>query len=360
MTTSPPRTGLIEINTNAIVQNYHTLCAHVPHSTCAAVLKADAYGFGTEHIAPLLFAQGCRHFFVAHIEEGLFLRSLLPEPTIYVLSGILPGTEALCVKYHLTPILTDFGMVERWAAEARARECKLPCGLHMDTGMNRSGFDAQDTAKLFNNLNVLEPLSLEVVMSHLASSADSGDPMNAQQKALFDQFRSAFPGTKASLADTGGVYLPPAFHYDIVRTGKGLFGLYSPPEGASPLRPCLKLLGRILQVRTAAKGESVGYGASHILTRDSKLATLGIGFADGYDRRLSNVASVMIGGHHAPVVGRISMDYTVVDVTDIPEPIGEWAECVNDTITLDTLAHMAGTISREFSTGFKGLKRVYV
>ncbi|MBI2707154.1 MAG: alanine racemase [Proteobacteria bacterium] len=354
---------LLEIDIKAIIHNYKTLQAMLPRSTCGAVLKADAYGLGMKEIAPALSQEGCQHFFVAHLEEGLFLRAQLKEPSIYVLSGLLPGAEDLFVENALTPVLNDFGMVENWAKEAQRQGRKLPCVLHIDTGMRRNGFDRGDVEKLFKALSVLESLDVKFVMSHLVSSHASDDPLNEQQRDLFESFLKRLPQAKASLADTGGIYLDATFHYDMARPGKGLFGLYTPPAHTPPLVGCLKVLGRILQIRTAHKGESVGYGASYSLTRDSKLATLGIGFADGYDRRLSNNAFVEIQGFKAPVVGRISMDYTVVDVTDIPESlyyVGGWAELINETLTLDVLAQASGTISRELSTRFGArLYRMY-
>jgi len=248
--------------------------------------------------------------------------------------------------------------------KARKKEEKLPCGLHFDTGMRRNGFDSQDLKKLFENISILDSFELKLMMSHLVSSHASENPINEQQKHLFDDLRTRFPETQYSLSDTGGIYLGTPYHYDLVRSGKGFFGLYAPPPGEAPLLPCARVLGRILQIRQAHKGESVGYGATHTLTRTSKLAVLGIGFADGYDRRLSNNAHVMIQGLQCPIVGRISMDYTVVDMTDVPEGlchIGEWAELVNETLTLDTLAHRMGTISRELSTGLgQRLSRVYL
>ncbi|MBA3813924.1 MAG: alanine racemase [Alphaproteobacteria bacterium] len=360
---SPHVTSALEIDTEAIAYNYNTLKKQLPQSICGAVLKADAYGFGIQAVAPVLAQQGCQHFFVAHIEEGIFLRNLLKTPTIYVLSGILPNTEEYFIEHSLTPILNDFNMVKNWAAESQKRDKKLPCGLHIDTGMRRNGFDQLDLEKLFKDLTLLKFLDVHFIMSHLVSSHAPHDSLNDQQKELFDQIRKKFPLTKASLADTGGIYLDPTFHYDLIRPGKGLFGLYTPPKDHPSLKSCLRFLGRILQVRTAYKGESVGYGASHTLTRDSKLATIGVGFADGYDLRLSNNAFIAFGQFKAPVLGRISMDYTVIDVTDIPESlcyVGGWAELVNQAITLDTLAHSLGTHSRALSTGFTSrVTRVY-
>jgi len=259
--------------------------------------------------------------------------------------------------------LNDFEMVKRWAEKAQQLERKLPCALHIDTGMQRNGFDQMDLDKLLNSLHLLKMLDVQFIMSHLVSSHDPDNPSNVQQKERFEKIKKKFPHTKASLADTGGIYLDSIFHYDLIRPGKGLFGLYSSPKGYSPLLPCLRFLGRILQLRTAYKGESVGYGATHTLTRTSKLATLGIGFADGYDLRFSNNAFAAFGEFKAPVVGRISMDYTVIDVTDIPDSlyyVGGWAELVNQETTLDTLANSISTLSRELSTGFTSrVARVY-
>ncbi len=356
-------TGLIEIDTQAIAKNYRTLHSMLPHSTCAAVLKADAYGFGAKTIAPLLMHEGCRAFFVAHLEEGLLLKTVLKKPFVYVLSGLLPNTADLFVENDLIPILNDFEMVKSWAKEAQSRKSKLACALHIDTGMRRSGFDQKNLTKLLDSSDLLKALDLHFVMSHLVSSQDNTHPYNEQQKTLFDDLRQHFPMTKASLADTGGIYLGESYHYDLVRPGKGIFGLFTPPNDSPLLHPCVKLLGRILQIRTACKGESVGYGATYTLTRESKLATLGVGFADGYDRRFSTHSYVEIQGFKAPVIGNISMDYTVVDVTDIPESlclVGEWAEFANENLTLDELAQSIGTISRELSTGFgQRLYRVY-
>lgn len=356
-------TGVLEVNEKAIVQNYRTLRSMLSHGECTAVLKADAYGFGAKEVASLLRREGCQTFFVAHIEEGLLLRSLIKDAAIYILSGLLPDATSLFVEYSLIPVLNDFSMVKTWTREAEKKGKKLPCALHFDTGMRRSGFDHVGLTKLLNSLGLLGPLDVRLIMSHLVSSHDKSDLLNQSQKVLFDNIRSYFPRIKASLADTGGIFLGPDYHYDVTRPGKGLFGLYAPPKEAPPLKSCLKVLGRILQVRSALKGETVGYGATHTLTRKSKLATIGIGFADGYDRRFSNNGYMEIGGFRAPVVGRISMDYTVIDVTDIPESLcysGGWAELVNETLTLDILAHSIGTISRELSTGFgKRLIRIY-
>lgn len=360
----PPHiSSVLEVDTQLIARNYRILSQLVPHGVCGAVVKADAYGFGIKAVAPVLMQTGCQNFFVAHISEGIFLRSLLRHQNIYIFSGLLPQTEGYFVEHSLVPILNDFEMLKNWTRESEKLGRKLPCALHIDTGMRRNGFDRLDLENLLNAPELLKALDVHFIMSHLVSSHDPHDPLNKQQKELFDSIKQHFPQIKGSFADTGGIYLGPSFHYDFIRTGKGLFGLYTPPEGYEPLHPCLRFLARILQIRTAHKGETVGYGATHTLTRDSKLATLGVGFADGYDLRLSNRAYALFQQLKAPVVGRISMDYTVIDVTDIPESlcyVGGWAELVNQEMSLDSLAQSIGTLSRELSTGFTSrVSRIY-
>lgn len=345
--------GVLQVDTKKILQNYKTLQSLLPQTKCGAVLKADAYGFGMNALAPLLKDQGCEHFFLAHIEEGIDLRKALPAEKIYIFSGLLPNTEADFIAHNLIPVLNDFRSLKAWEKAAKEQERKLPCVLHFDTGMHRNGFDSQDLSLFLDSLDSLNALDVHFTMSHLACSNERENSFNQHQHNLFESLRSRLPSFKSSLADTGGIFLGPSFHYDIARPGKGLFGLFETPKNTPPLLQCLKLYGRILQIRAGKKGESIGYGGSFVLSRPSRLATIGVGFADGYNRQLSNKGHMEIQGFKAPIVGRISMDYTVIDITDIPESLvfpGGWAELINDTLTLDSLGHCAHTISREIST----------
>lgn len=352
-------TGVLEIDTQAIVKNYTKLKSMLGPSTCIPVLKANAYGFGMKEISHLLIQHGSHAFFVAHLEEGLELRKHAPEATIYVLSGVLHNTEALFVDQNLVPVLNSFDMLSRWHNLSQNLNQSLSAVLHFDTGMHRLGFDSKDLSKLLESPHLLNSLDIHFIMSHLASSGDPSDPMNEKQREIFESLHRQFPTIKASLADTGGIYLGKPYHYEISRPGKGLFGLFNKPN----LEPCATLYGQVLQTHLAQKGESVGYGAIQNLSRESRLATVGIGFADGYDRRLSDNAHVHIGEFNAPVVGRISMDYTVIDITDVPESLcypGSWVELVGKSNNLDALAQSIGTISRELSTGFSSrLHRIY-
>lgn len=341
--------GWLEVDLNTVASNYAILCDHLSHTQCAAVVKADAYGLGAKIISQRLYTEGCRHFFVAHLDEALAIRSLIPEASIYVFSGCLEGTEIELMEHKLIPVLNDYGMFQRWIAYGKLHGKRLPGMLHIDTGMNRIGFDTYDLKKLTENMCILSGLQLQGVMSHLACSPDKNHPQNEKQRELFEQICTYFPKITKSLADTAGIYLGRDYHYDMVRPGKGLFGLYKAPH----LQQAFSFKARVIQVRHAKKGDFVGYGSQRTLERDSALATLGVGYADGLDRRASQNSYVLIGQHKAPIMGSLSMDYAVVDITDIPENlyhVGSWVQLTGPDQPLEDMANQFGTISRELST----------
>ncbi len=341
--------GWLEVDLNTVAQNYTLLRDQLPHAQCAAVVKANAYGLGAQPISQRLYIEGCRHFFVAHLDEARALRPLVPDATIYVLTGCLAGTESDFYENNLTPVLNDYAMLDRWVDFGKSKSQVLPAILHMDTGMNRIGFDNHALKKLTESMGALAGINLQGIMSHLACSPDKTHPQNEQQRQLFEQVCKSFPDVPKSLADTAGIYLGESYHYDMVRPGKGLFGLYQAPG----LQQAFTLKARIIQVRQASKGETVGYGAQKTLEKDSVLATLGIGYGDGLDRRSSGHSSVLLGQHKASIVGSLSMDYTVIDVTDIPAElyqVGSWAQLTGPDQPLEDLSRQLGTISRELST----------
>ncbi|MEB3702145.1 Alanine racemase [Candidatus Bealeia paramacronuclearis] len=341
--------GCLEINLKTIVKNYQLMKDLAPHAEISAVLKADGYGFGASPVGKALRDAGCKTFFVAHLDEGIALRKTLQNEKIYILTGVLPGTENELIQHNLTPVLNHAGMYELWKTAGHLENRPLQCALHIDTGMHRLGFEMKDIP----NARCFEGLSLEMVMSHLACSQIPGHPMNAQQLAAFQKVIPHFQRLQKSLSDTGGLFLNPEYHYDIIRPGLGFFGMHPQSlEGPNPFQNVLTLWGKIIQVRSVPKGETVGYGATFKTKRHSRLATLGIGFADGLSRDLSNQGHVFIGDFKAPILGRISMDYSVVDVSDVPESLcypGSWVQLVNEHQTLDDLALSINTISRELS-----------
>lgn len=359
----PSVSGYLEIDLAAITDNYHALQSKLGSVACGAVVKADGYGFGAAQVSQKLAQKGCTYFFVAHLEEGLALRQVLPDSKIYVFSGLFPGTAKAFIDAQLIPVINNYVTLEEWLSYASVLNQSMPLVLHIDTGMSRIGMDRDDVKKMIENWPNFSCANIHFLMSHLACSENLSHPMNLQQLEQFQKIKEIFPRLKGSLASTEGIFLGSNYHFDIVRAGKGLFGLYQSPDSTVVLKSCLTLKGRVVQIRTAFKGEFVGYGATCTLTRDSRLAVVGIGFADGYFRGLSNKGYMLIEGYTVPVLGRISMDYTVVDVTDIPESLlyrGMWADVFNSTLTLDESAKAIGTISREISTHFgQRLFRVY-
>ncbi|MGK2740044.1 alanine racemase [Tepidicaulis sp. LMO-SS28] len=346
----------LTVDLGAVQENYRRLGAETQGAEVAACVKADAYGLGLSQVVPALLETGCRIFFVAEPLEGMAVRALAPQADIYVLDGFFSPAAALYRDYALRPVLATRAQIEDWLAftgEAGA----LPAGLHFDTGINRLGLSAAETDWLLGDAGTKAALDIRLVMSHLACAEETESPMNAAQLARFQNCRAAFPDARASLCNTAGVFLGPEFHFDIVRPGVGLYG-GNPMHGRreSPFLPVAHVAARVLQVREIAKGETVGYGATFTAPAPRRIATLAAGYGDGIFRRVGGdkpQAEVVISGHKAPVVGRVSMDLITADVTALPEEAvqaGMMAEILGTTLTVDHLATAAGTIGYEVLT----------
>jgi alanine racemase len=316
------------------------------------VVKGNAYGLGLEPVTAALWKAGCRTFFVALPQEAFELRTYLPEAAIYCLGGLTPTGAADYATHRIHPCLNTMEEVNEWAALEGIHQA----ALHVDTGMTRLGLTLEDAAALASNEALLGRLNLTHVMSHLACADEPDHPLNDIQIANFDRVRALFPGLPASLANSAGTLQGARFRHDLARPGIAMYGGQSVMPCSTDLRPVVTLEARILQIRPAKAGEIVGYGATKTLTRDSRIAILGIGYADGYHRLIGNHqdAQVMIGDHKASLLGRVSMDLIAVDVT---EPqfdgvcAGMYAEMINSAITVDVVAAWAQTIGYEVLTG---------
>ena len=365
----------IDIDLGAIAHNWLYLDSLSPKSTItAAMVKANGYGLGANHVGAALYKAGCRQFFVANLGEAAAFRNHLDninitDAQIMVLHGCHRGQEHDMRAYRLTPVLNDLEQVSRWRLYAQNANETYPAMLHLDTGMTRLGFDPDQTDWLIENKQALNGLEITYIMSHLISGEISDDPANTTQKTLFDEHRSFFGGIKASLANSGGIFLGTDFHYQMTRPGIAIYGVHpcgkdhanTDPNG---LKSCVTWQGRIIQVRTAPKGATVGYGGTHRLSRLSRIATVGVGYADGYQRSLGNKAFVNILGHLAPVIGRVSMDSITIDVTDIPPNImlkAETAALLSDLYSIEDMANDASTIPYEILTGIshRGIRRYF-
>lgn len=345
--------ALLTVDLGAIRDNYRLL-AGMNKGACAAVMKADAYGLGMEQVAPALALEGCKVFFTAHLEEGIRLRQLVPEDcAIYVLHGPPPGTAKDFFQYDLRPVLNDPGQLQEWRALARTLGRELAAAIQFDTGMSRMGFAPADLAALSASSDWLEGVRPTLVMSHLACADEACHAMNEAQRRRFDELRALFPGVPASLANSSGIFLGSAYHYDLLRPGAALYGINPQPGTPNPLKQAVSLHARVVQVRSVRDGDVVGYGAHHAVSGERRIATVAVGYADGWFRSLSGRGQAFIDGVAVPVVGRVSMDSMGLDVTGIaPERIvpGAEVELMGASHTVDEVAALAGTIGYEVLT----------
>jgi alanine racemase len=331
----------------------------------AGVVKADAYGLGVDRVAPALWAAGCRSFFVAVPEEGIGLRAVLPEAEIFVLNGLF-GPEAAPAygEFRLMPVLGSQADISCWEAFGWDGDSPRPCALHVDTGMNRLGLTA-DEAYSFAEENALTgALTPRLVMSHLACADEPHHALNRQQLESFQAVRRAFADVESSLANSAGAFLGPDFAFDMVRPGIALYG-GNPFTGLpNPMAPVVTAEARVVQVRHVKEGQTVSYGATMTLERDTTIAVASVGYADGYPRAGSGSGVVLrdviptgldgfLHGWKVPVLGRITMDLTLFDVTDLGPGvvgIGDWIELFGPNIAIDDAADAAGTIAYELLT----------
>jgi alanine racemase len=348
--------AVLTVDLAALRANWAHLNQASSRAECAGVIKADAYGLGLAPIARALTNEGCKTFFVATIDEGRAAREVQPGATIYVLDGLLAGAEAQYTGFDLRPVLSSLAEVRDWAAYSRARGCKLAAAIHIDTGINRLGMPETDVDQLAAAPDLLSAIDITLVMSHLACADHPADPMNERQRLRFDELRAKLPPAPASLANSGGLFIGRAYHYDLVRPGIALYGGRAHEGAPNPMRSVVRMAARILQVRDVPPGATIGYGATYKVQRPSRIAAIGCGYADGFLRALSVKTGEAgpvgyIGGYPVPIVGRVSMDFTTVDVTEVPPDLarrGAWVEVMGERVTVDDLTDRAGTIGYEF------------
>jgi alanine racemase len=336
----------LEIDRGAVAANWLAL----RRGPTGAAVKADAYGLGAREIAPALYGAGCRHFFTAHPSEALAIRTLLPGAMLAVLNGLWPGCEAVFTANDLTPVLGTLDEIDRWTAHARTLGQPLPAILHVDTGMNRLGLDASEMDALAADHGRLAGLTLRYVMTHLVSAECPDDPVNEQQRARFAAACARLPPAPRSFANSSGLFLGPGYESDLARPGAALYGINPTPGRPNPMRPVVRLRARVLRLRDVPAGDSVGYNGQWVAARPSRIATVSVGYADGYLRSLTNRAVAFFDEQPVPLVGRVSMDLSTFDVTDAPRlRPGDWLDLIGPG-GVDALADLAGTNGYEVLT----------
>lgn len=359
--------GILTIDLDALSDNWRTLAGRAMPAECAGVVKADGYGCGIEQVGAALSKAGCKTFFVADLSEARRLRPIVPEATIYVLNGLMPNTAPAYAELRARPVIGSVLELAEWDSFVAAQNWRGGAALQVDTGMNRLGISINEASAMAPRIRA-ENHGITLVMSHLACADEPAHPLNERQMALFREVRLLYRGIPSSLANSSGIFLSDKAHCDVVRPGVALYGVNPTPGQANPMRPVIELTARIAQVRVAARGDTVGYGATWTARRGARIAILPIGYADGYLRSSGSSDETpggfaLVGGKRCPLAGRISMDLLAVDVSELPEGKvrrGDMATLIGDGLPIDEVALAADTIGYELLTSLgRRYHRVY-
>jgi alanine racemase len=353
----PDASVQLVVDLEAIAANWRTLDRELVTAECGAVVKANAYGLGLEAVAASLAEAGCKTFFVADIAEARRARACLPQATIYALNGFNPQAGSAFAEFNVRPVINSTAELAEWDAFVAGQNWRGGAAIHVDTGMNRLGVTADEAAALAARLGS-ESHGITLLMSHLACADAPDHPLNAAQIRLFRELRILYQGIPASLANSSGIFLGDAAHFDLARPGAALYGMNPSPRASNRMRRVVELSGRILQVRNVAQGETVGYGATWSARRAARIAVAALGYADGLLRAASSGDSkpggaAIIAGNRCPIAGTISMDLVCVDVSDLNETAvrrGDSATFIGHQISIDEFAATAGTIGYEVLT----------
>lgn len=339
----------LTLDLDALAHNHAVLRAEAAGAEVAPVLKSDGYGLGAAPLARRLWADGARSFFVARIAEGVSLRAALGPnrpATIYVLDGFPQGAGPALADAALTPALASLPQIDAATAFAAASGRPLGVALHVDTGMNRQGLGLAEARAVAQSSDRLRGLSVDLLMSHLGSAAEAENPRNGRQLAQFLEARTLFPQARASLAASAGIFLGADYRFDLVRPGVSLFG-GGPLETPDPrLRAVATLTAQILDIRTVAPGEAIGYGESVRVTAPTRLAVVGAGYTDGVIRAARSGGYAWFAGARRRLLV-VNMDILAIDIGDAPAAPGESVELLGPNALLDDLAVAAGTVAHE-------------
>lgn len=362
----------LTIDLQALVRNWRRLDSLGGRAETGAAVKADAYGLGAEPVTMALARHaGCRTFFVANPVEGLNVVSGLklagvplpdseqgqsgePGARIYVLNGVPPKGENDLTANRMRPVLNSLADLEQWRRWADWRGREVNCAIHIDSGMTRLGLLGREVEKVRGDPALLQGLKVDFWMTHLACADEPGHPMNREQLDLFRERVKGLPLAPLSIANSAGIFLGPDWHLDLCRPGIALYGSSPASIRGEPMEEVAHVSSRILEIHNIERNRTIGYGATHAVGPGTRIATCGVGYADGYLRSLSGRGYGMLSGHPVPLVGRVSMDLITFDVTNVPEQVLEDAEeisIIGGGVDIDELAASAGTIAYELLTG---------
>jgi alanine racemase len=349
--------GTLTVDLAAIVANWQALKRQLLTVECAAVVKANGYGLGLKPVVAALAAAGCQTFFVADIAEARIVRARAKEATIYVLHGFTLQCADAFIELAARPVINSMTELAEWDAFVANRGWQGGAALHVDTGMNRLGVSPEEAAALAPRVQT-ENHGIALFLSHLACADIPDHPLNAKQLQLFRELRTLYSGIPASLANSSGIFLGDKTYFDLARPGAALYGINPTPGQPNPMKSVVELSGRIVQIRTVAREQTIGYGATWTARRHSRIAVVAAGYANGLLRAGSASdehpgGAAILAGKKCPIVGRISMDLLMLDITDLPDGAvrrGDFAILIGAEPSLDEVAASAGTIGYEVLT----------
>ena len=350
--------AILEVSLKNLAYNYKKLSSITNQSICAATIKADAYGIGVIKAFETLYKNKCRHFFVATTEEALEIRKKKSLANVYVLNGLEGNELSTFNTYNIIPIINDkdeYKLVKQNIKKYK----KLKFGVHIDTGLNRLGIDVNEFLNLTSEQN-----KIHILLSHLSSADEGKNNYNIFQNKKFNSAINLKIKAKFnSLSNSMGIILGDNFHYDLVRPGISLYGGHYNTKMKKIIKPVISLKGKVLQIKTISKNEFVGYNQTYKTNKKIRVAVLGIGYADGISRVLSNKGHVYFKKKTFKIIGRVSMDSITVDISKNSKSIkvGDYMEIINHLNGIDKIASQCNTICHEILTSIsKRVKRVYI
>ncbi|HEV3160209.1 MAG TPA: alanine racemase [Xanthobacteraceae bacterium] len=349
--------GTLTIDLAAIVANWQALTRQLLTVECAAVVKANAYGLGLKPVVAAMADAGCKTFFVADIAEARIVRARAKDATIYVLHGFTLQCAEAFIELAARPVINSMTELAEWDTFVADRAWQGGAALHVDTGMNRLGVSPEEAAALAPRVQT-QNHGIALLLSHLACADIPDHPLNARQLRLFRELRALYSGIPASLANSSGIFLGDATYFDLARPGAALYGINPMPGRPNPMNSVVELTGRIVQIRAVAREQTIGYGATWTARRNSRIAVVALGYANGLLRAGSAGdehpgGAAIVAGKRCPIVGRISMDLLMVDITDLADGAvrrGDFATLIGGELSIDEVAAAASTIGYEVLT----------
>ena len=356
-----PSSAVLEINTYNLLHNYKYLASISKSSLAGATIKANAYGLGDIKVFNILYKAGCKHFFVATFKEAVDIRKIYKRGIIYVLNGLNKiNLKNLVKEKNIIPIINSIENLKEIQKEILNIKKTINIGIHIDTGINRLGLNYNE----FIKYKINKKIKIFIILTHLSSADEKNNNYNNLQNNNFKNVIKNYKNVKfKSIANSMGIALGKSFHHDLTRAGIALYGGHFNTKLKNKIKPVIKLKAEILQIKKIKKNQYIGYNQTYRTKKAIMIAILGIGYADGVSRRLSNKGYVFYKNIKFRIIGRISMDSITIDITNHKYALknGMFLEIINYKYDIEKFATMSGTISNEILTSISSrVKRIYI